>query len=407
MFELIIFPTPLTAFCELLTDSGVKIHGVPATHSSGRPGQKFVIPDTVPNGHGAQLIITAQGRVPLVQRGILLLNNLTVSYPWLPGQTAAFTADDFTLSTPPVPTVLLQRLRPRGQFLELEDGGLFTEVETSDFNLLNRSEAGEDITPILTQRAEVGFNTLRVWTAYNIPLIGRLIPAERPGLYQHIPVFLRKCAQHHLRVELTGFTYTFPTDDDKIRHWERLIAACEGLTNVYLELGNEIDRNPEMALPMDRLRRPDAVLASHGSNSQDVTPVNPFWDLATYRPDGNSEWQRKVGHNAMEIWNGPTVSNETIRMPDNDSNPLHAFDAAAGAALLCAGACFHSPEGKNSTLWTGQALVCARAWVAGARSVPLTCQHGAYKHRQDLENDGIIRAYQRGDSDQCIVRIRA
>src|SRR5678810_691416 len=82
----------------------------------------------------------------------------------------------------------------------------FTVKECSDFNLLNRSEAGEDIAPILEQRAGLGFNVLRVWTAFNIDKIGTLIPVQRPGLYAHIPDFLQACANHGLYVELTAFT---------------------------------------------------------------------------------------------------------------------------------------------------------------------------------------------------------
>lgn len=47
----------------------------------------------------------------------------------------------------------------------------------------------------------------------------------------------------------------------------------------------------------------------------------------------------------------------------------------------------------------------AAAWVAGARSVSVACQAGAYRRRDDLLTDDLLRVYQRGDSG-CIVEIR-
>jgi hypothetical protein len=72
-----------------------------------------------------------------------------------------------------------------------------------------------------------------------------------------------------------------------------------------------------------------------------------------------------------------------------------AFDAAAGAALLCAGSCYHSVNGKQSALWDGLELECARAWAEGARSVPLEFQKGRYAHPANLEGPGDLRVYQR------------
>ena len=74
IYEWFIFPTPPDAICELRHDTGGwTITAVPATHSSGRPGQKFVIPEATPNANGAQLQITAPKKVPLLLRGTLML----------------------------------------------------------------------------------------------------------------------------------------------------------------------------------------------------------------------------------------------------------------------------------------------------------------------------------------------
>ena len=292
----------------------------------------------------------------------------------------------------------------------------FTIIMTSDFNLLNRSEAGEDITPILEQRAALGFNFLRVWTAYAIDKIGMLIPAQRPGLYQHIPTFLQDCADHGLYVQFTAFTGPYDvcgleTDTKKIGHWESLIGVCDGISNVTLELVNEWDNGPNLGLPLPLLRKPPTILSAHGSPTQDGEPLTPHWDLVTYRPAG-SEWWRKVGHNAMEWANAsgkPCFTNEQVRT-DNDPNPAHWEDSAAGGVLLCAGAgCFHAPEGKTSTLFAGQTLALAEAFIKGARSVNLDYQQGPYVHRQDRESATVIRAYERpvAGLPEHVVEIRA
>lgn len=289
----------------------------------------------------------------------------------------------------------------------------FTILQCSDFNLLNRSEAGEDVDSVMEQRATSGFNYLRVWTAYNIDRIGRLIPRERPFIYGHIPKFLAKAARHGLYVELTAATGPwagiFDNEDEKVIHWNNVVSAVAGISNVSLELGNEMDYGPNRPWPIDRCFRPAGVLASHGSNSIDADPVTPVWDIAGFHPGPDP---RKVGHNAMEradIFHIPIWSGETVRYPDGNSSVTNAFDAAQAAALLCAGSCFHSVNGKLGLPWVGIELDCARAWALGALSVPLEFQAGAYRHRQDLEDDVVIRAYSRvlGDGREFVTKIRA
>jgi hypothetical protein len=164
------------------------------------------------------------------------------------------------------------------------------------------------------------------------------------------------------------------------------------------------------ALPHDFARRND-LLASHGSFSAEVQESTGIWDYAAYHTNGAFEEQRKVGHNAMEIWDGPTLTNETSRYPDvgmwrgasRERTCQLAFDAAAGAALLCAGSCFHSAAGKASVLFDADTEAVAQAWVQGARSVDLSQQDEPYQHRADLEGPDDLRVYQRGSD---IVHIR-
>jgi len=137
--------------------------------------------------------------------------------------------------------------------------------------------------------------------------------------------------------------------------------------------------------------------------------VLPVWDWAEFHTNYAFEWQRTAGHNGMELadlLHVPIHTDENTRYPDKEQSLAHAEDAAAGAALLVAGVTFHSVHGKNSTLFTGLELAAARAHNVGVRSIPLTCQRGAYRHRADLEGSTYLRVYQRGFNDACIARIR-
>ncbi len=282
----------------------------------------------------------------------------------------------------------------------------FAVICTSDFNLYNRFLSDEDLTPVLEQRSTLGFNACRVWTCYDIPLIGRLNPYEHPEFFTRLPEFMGLLADWSLYAEITAFTGPYPFFANQaamVQYWDDLDAALTGCDNLLdLEAINEYDNAPNAGVPLNLLRRPSDKRASHGSGSQDSEPVTPFWDVAGYRAP-SSEWQRKVGHNAMEwadSWNIPVWTNEYPRV-DLDPNPDHWFDGAASSVLLCAGAgCFHSRGGKDSTLFQpGQELDCANAFIAGAQSVPLEFQAGAYVVNNPPYPDGVIRIYERRLSD--------
>lgn len=315
---------------------------------------------------------------------------------------------------------MLPRLQVRGgaanglafaNVFRLETGEYFTAIECSDFNLLARYVNGDDIEPILEQRADIGFNMLRVWTLMDLAQfgIGKLMLEEHPEVYDKIPGFLNLCAKYGLYVEFTA--YTGINDPD---HWRRLCDACVSSTNVILELVNELDQNTNEPDHLGRVfdlafgNYPAPCLASHGSNGSQAHPVTPFWSYATFHTNNAPEEQRKIGHNAMEIGSVAVLTNETRRCPSSYTSPDFAYDAAAGAALLCAGSCFHSVAGKMSGLFDGVELECAKAWAAGALSVPLRFQDGYYLHPAELEGPGILRAYMRVLPDaHFLVEIRS
>ena len=351
-------------------------------------------PQVSSDGIGA--LLSVHGRYLCSDPDGFVVANRELLGPWERWESALF---DIPEPTP------LPRLRVDGQQFALDTGQSFTAIEHSDFNLLNRWQHGEDITPILTQRRNAGFNMLRVWTLYNLAWanIGVFLDID----YSRIPAFVNLCAQYGLHVEFTAYP-----GDGPISHWGSLTQAIRD-TGAIVELVNEGTITTSEGF-LEQFTRPSGVLASHGSGGSEGVPPWEPWDYVTFHTNGSFEEQRKVGHNAWEIWNGPTLTNETSRYNDVgmwrgaglDRQCDLAYDSAAGAALLCAGSCFHSAAGKNSTLWDANAEQVARAWANGARSVPLSVQHGAYSHREDLETEGILRVYQRGNTDAGIVRIR-
>ena len=327
---------------------------------------------------------------------------------WQPIDRHEVVAPEVTLVVPMQPVfVPLPKLVTRGKFFRRADGTPFTAIQTSDFNLFNRYQRGEDIRPILQERKDLGFNLLRVWTLYDLaPGIGVLLDPD----YGKLPAFLDLCATYGFYVELTAYTST-----ERVEHWGKLVVAVQGKTNVLLELVNELAHSVNALEHFSEYQKPAGILASHGSNGMDIPVVQPIWDYVTLHSNGEYQEQRKIGHNAMELWDGPTLTNETSRFPDVGMwkgqtlarQQELAYDAAAGAALLAAGACFHTVSGKTSSLFTEAERTVAAAWVAGARSVPLSCQAGPYKHRQDLEGSTFLRVYERPVSGyECVVRIR-
>lgn len=301
----------------------------------------------------------------------------------------------------------LPRLRVNGHVFETETGEPFTAKQASDFNLLCRFQSGEDIRPILAQRVGCGFNMLRVWTLYSIPNIGHFLDID----YNQVAPFLRLCATFKLYVEFTAYTST-----EDPYHWDRLVEAAKLESSALVELVNE-GTLAVNEIDMSRYARPSGILASHGSGGAEGDPPWEPWDYVTRHTNGADEEQRKVGKQSFDLAETagvPVLTNETSRFPevgmwigaDATRRRQLAFDSAAGAALLCSGACFHSVEGKTSVLWSPETVDAALAWTAGARSVPLAAQHEPYRRRDDLLTPALLRVYQRGWSDTAIVRIR-
>ena len=305
----------------------------------------------------------------------------------------------------------MPRIQAKGQAFKLEGGADFTAIEASDFALYQKHLNGDYIIAILQQRQQLGFNMVRVFGMYNNPAgLGHFIASDYGDRYfTELPKFAKLLSKYKLYVEFVAFadtTTAMPSQAQQLAHWDNLIKAAQPITNIIVEAVNEADQPINRTDSLAVLPRPTGVFSSHGSNGSQAWPVAPYWDYVTFHTNGAPEWPRKVGHNCMEIWSGPCLSNETTRATDEYNNPDWAYDAAAGASLLAAGSAFHSVSGKSSSLFTAAEAVIAGAWVNGAMSIPLSCHVSQYKHLQDAEGTQYSRVYQNGDDPQCVARIR-
>lgn len=308
-----------------------------------------------------------------------------------------------TSATPPIAAV--GRLGIDRKWFTVE-GFLFSILETSEFSLFKRYLDGEDVQAIRRQRAAIGFNGERVWLL-NRSVVGArnegaqdegIHPDQYPGdtFYARLRDYVLAGPQF---VDITVFTSTgslMPDEKRQQRHLDATAEAVRGLPNAVLSLVNEYDQWDNATAT---LVRPAGVIITRGSGGADSRPPahEAPWDAEEYHTNDLDEWWRKVGHNAMELADEsgkPCWSSENTR-PDRDGTIRHHEDAGENGALLCAGSCFHSEQGKYSRLFTGLDLACAEAWVRGARKVPLEFQRGAYSRHNELNGPQAIRVHRR------------
>lgn len=328
---------------------------------------------------------------------------------------------------PPVPPIVkvLPRLVASGHAFTLEDGSSFTVIGNNDHQLFEKYLNHPDqFEAVYAQRVSLGFNWLRVFSmCYDGNSdMGHARPkcnfAYDDAYYAAWPRFAERLAQDGIYLEVTVFGSVcdlMPDPTQQQDHWSRLQSVLRNSTNVLLELVNENSgdcnhiRTEDFAQPLD-------MVGSHGSNGSQMTPVRPWWGYETFHTNDAFEWWRKGGHNGMELSEGdaegitvpshvPVIEDEKTRTPDNDGSLGHTWGSAAAAALLIAGSSFHTNHGRFGELFDDGELALARAFVEGAKSVPLFCQNGPYRHRADLEGPADLRVYQRGFDDACIVRI--
>lgn len=308
----------------------------------------------------------------------------------------------------------LPALEIRGRYF-WRNGERFFLNGATGFNAPSRFtyEGADALRPMLAQRQALGFTAIRLWSAYNIPLIGRLIPREHADFYDRIvPGCSALCAEYGQYPYWTGLTgpysVTLGGTDQIIEHDLRMQDALSRVPYALYDRRNESTKDVNQ-VDESRLPALSLYMASQGSNQQDQDPPTPFGRFAARHPSG-SEWQRKVGKQAFDSQNNlgrqePWADDETVRCePGGENNPRHAHDAGACGALFIASAFLHTAQAKLGIPWTdlydgrpGE-LTMARSWCEGVASIVAQgldiAQDGQYFNHGDNLPD-IIRIYEK------------
>lgn len=266
-----------------------------------------------------------------------------------------------------------------GQFFETAHGP-HQVIAASSFLHFVKYAHDEDITAVCQEQHALGFNEGRVFLGIEGGL-GSFDP--RPYL-DKLPGFCRFMASQGLRIEFTFGDWkrwcSPPLEQKELLHdVEEAILPYAAWARI--EGMNEGDHLDNMATGLVNETLDPLVLWCLGSRIQDAGTMVPVKRYGTYHPSRTKDWPRKVGHNCMEVavkHTVPCTSNETKRPDEDGYTPSNFFDAAANAALLCAGACFHSQAGKASAVFSAKERACAEQWIAGANAVPLAYRYGLY-----------------------------
>lgn len=306
------------------------------------------------------------------------------------------------------PIINLPALELAGRFFR-QNGQRFFLNGATGFNGTGRFvyEGPDALRPFLAQRQALGFNAIRLWSAYNIPLIGRVIPREIPDLYERVvPGLSALCAEYGQYPYWTGLTgpysVTLGGQNEIVEHDRRMQDALSRVPYALYDRRNEFSKDVNQVGPLPALT---LWTASQGSGQQDEDPPTPYGRFAARHP-GSSEWQRKVGKQAWDSQNNlssniPWVDDETVRCePGGETNHRHAHDAGACGALFIAGAFFHSAQAKLAVPFTGPngELDTAAGWCEGVASIVAQgldiAQDGQYTNHGDKLPD-IIRIYEK------------
>lgn len=274
----------------------------------------------------------------------------------------------------------------------------FAVIESTEFALYERilREGQDAVRPVPEQLRDFGFNTARIFLM-NVS-VHHLLPWEWPNFFSDLPACAHLLYEHGIYPDFvlgTQWQTLMPNPADQRNYVQQCWAAlydCPGMVSLVNENDQHDNRVADETLALDPPRGAK-FLYSRGSNGSDSDTVTPVAQIGEYHIIG-SEYQRKVGHNAMELadWHGIPIWTSEAQRSDNDGyNEIHAYDAGAGSGLLNAGGCAHTPEGKQGQLMTASAG-WAKAFAAGVRSVPLEFQAGRYNR---IDNPDYLRVYQR------------
>lgn len=289
--------------------------------------------------------------------------------------------------TPPTPQPGWGNIRIAGTLFRTPGGAIYRWKSCTDFLLFKRYLDGENIVPILADRAAVGATMVRVLgMCLNITTFK---PSDYANYLPSLPTFADLLAANGFDCEFVVFadaqdSVTFSHTRDQQVWLQAVRDVLVGKANVVLELVNEGFKN---GVDFRNHTRPSGLLcAADAQAPTDGLPANPPWDFVTFHSGRDDEWPRK-SKDATELssqFTRPAVDDEPmgadeIAIAGSRSNvPNDFFDLAATAMLLGAGATFHSSDGITSSLFRPTTLTCANSFFAGLNMIPENVMGGRY-----------------------------
>ncbi len=285
------------------------------------------------------------------------------------------------------PQLVPWNIEVTGKLFSNQGGALYRWKSCTDFLLLKRYYDGENILPILADRAAAGATMVRVLgMCVNI---ANFDPHNYPNYLVDLPTFAGVLAGAGFDFEFVVFADAqaipgFQQVGDQQSWLSQVRAALLGQPNVVIELVNEGFQN---GVDFRNHTRPQGILSCADSDQKpDDFPAVPPWDYATLHTPRDNEWPRKA-KNAMEVADQlgrPAVNDEPmgadeVNIPGKRSNvPDDFFDYAAVSMLLAAGATFHSTDGITSVPFRATTLACANSFYGALNLIPENVMRGTY-----------------------------
>lgn len=373
-YQLIIFPDPLGIPTDLTLDNGYTARGVPAVHPTGRKGVGFDIPVGTPNGNGAMLHFASEGYDgPKTQRGRLLLNDGTLNgFPWTPGQTADFTADDFRFTKRSASG--MGAVHIIGDHFE-QDGFRWYVKGTDGFCDYAQFLDGQDIRPMLRQSQDLGTNLRRIFGC--IKNIRAFDPARYGNsFYARLPEFFALLAEYQQFGEFDVLPDTGYWGKSLAwcqEHWARTCDALAPITNRLVSLTNEYDHGGNLVGSVNDYPRPNIELVSQGSAVSDMPPPRPGWgvrEMHVLKPWPKSAMIEDMYFNREGVdvdgttW-GPRTTiylSECVRFEENNpqTDERLARDLAHASLAYGNGLVMHNEFGKDGRVMGPRVARCVQ-----------------------------------------------
>lgn len=361
-------------------------------------------------------------------------------------------------TTPAWWTPITSTVRVDGMKFVDGDGHTWVWRGSTDFLLYQRFLNHEDdaVQAVVQQRVTAGANVVRVLGM--VTSFSHFYPQEHADYYDRLRPFADALAAIGLRIEFVVFAdaqVVMPDAGDEQRHFDRVIQAFAGASNVFIEIANEPFKNiPGGNGAVNALlarARGHGLLVATGNYNLDV--VNGQYtmivgDYVTNHPERKPDWPRTAkdeqdlrdgfgcnGEPGCVPYGGtktPVVSDEP-EGGDEVASASRSTDVddfayfAADTVLAGAGGTYHSSAGVTSTLWGPIQAAQATAFYAAQRWVPADAQLWPYQRGSadggtgignmpmehvDSEvpahaSDGALRTFCKGNgSDEWCVAIR-